>query len=1243
MQKWSLSEAALYLSVTFCCNRVVVRILELDPRRGAFVTALAVLSAIFVVVVFQPGQQSAAGIELGDANVWVEHGLDGQLLGVNAETGEVTTRIAVSEPGVDFVAHPYGDGALVFDPSSDVLSVVSGSQLAVVDQVEVPLAGDTTSSNSVVFSPSESGADVVILEEEQLLSVSLERSETAERKLPVPLNSARTAGGEIFGFSAAEDLIVRVAFGEVMSVASVLEAPEDEDDQRQLVESGGRVFALDPNRLSMSEVSRDGGLGNPICMRSAADGAVHGGSGEDGEAIVVSLNPRRGVLAISDADGGCREVDVDVDPGEYGAPVVSEGVAYLPFFEQGRLIGVSIETGETLTDTRFGTPGEAFELDVVGSKVWANERLGPLAVMIENAEVVAVPKVIALRSSEGIDGQGDGRALVIGDVDQTGLRILGDDGDPVVSIDGEQATDTIAEDSPLTDLGAEDLDDLEFELEPFDFESGVLGIAIEAEPDGDGVSLEGQGDGTATLSEALLANFSISSTEATEGQMIRFTDTSLGTPVSWSWTFGDGTASAIPDPEKTWTVEGVYQVTLTVTNSQGASSSQTAEIRIAPEEILLAPNADFQFSSDTIEIGDMVRFINRTTGETDLLEWDFGDGTTGEGEEVAHRFDEAGLFNVVLTATNAAGSSTSDVNITVLARVEAPTAAIAPFPRTVLTDQFVNFESVSLNAPTSFVWGFGDGSSSRGQAVQYAWSEPGEYRFFLEVGNSEGTDRAIANITVESRLEPPVAQFTQSDTQVLVGEAVQFTNTSLNNPSRLTWDFGDGTNSSEASPSHSWTEPGQYQVNLRATNDAGTGRAAVNITVVRPVDPPVASFTTSTNTVATGQDIVFTDTSSNNPSSWRWNFEGSGEATNQNPLRRWAQPGTYTVSLTVQNAGGRSSSETRITVVAAPTAAFRVERESTDTFRFFNEAQNATNFQWDFGDGTTSNRPNPRHTFGPGVFEVTLRTSNEVGSAGPTRSQIVVSEPPVARISCNAAGPVLTCSGGGSEGAARYDWSANGAQTNSNPNGETTQFTFGGGGRKNVTLVVTNAEGQTDQDTVRSPRVTAGIEPRITDVNVAAIDGNLVQLTAEFNRDPTSWAWEINGVELVGGGNSPNPTFRVPGPGTYSGFVTAANAFGDDRDPVEFTVDAPQDADPPEASFEWQVIEPGLVAFVNTSSALPGASVEWRFRDAEQVIEANDLAALVRYDPDDDRARTVLIVVDENGRSRAVEFVDARG
>jgi PKD repeat protein len=82
-----------------------------------------------------------------------------------------------------------------------------------------------------------------------------------------------------------------------------------------------------------------------------------------------------------------------------------------------------------------------------------------------------------------------------------------------------------------------------------------------------------------------------------------------------------------------------------------------------------------------------------------------------------------------------------------------------------------------------------------------------------------------------------------------------------------------------------------------------------------PVTPPVASFTW-TGPVTGGDppvyDVQFTDTSTNSPTSWDWDFgDGSAHGTEQNPLHVYATAGPYTVVLTATNAGG-SDDDTQI-------------------------------------------------------------------------------------------------------------------------------------------------------------------------------------------------------------------------------------------------------------------------------------------------------------------------------------------
>lgn len=1245
-------------------------VMTISARRALRAFAVTVLAALFLLLIFRPGDESAAAIDLGNPVAWVEHGIDGELLQINGRTGEIVSRIEVAEDGDEFVALPHADGAVVLNTTRGVVSLVSGSELAVTDTIEIPLTEGAVDRDVAVFGRALRNDDVFVVDEDQILQVDPGTGLVTALELAAPISTpVQDSNGMIFGLDGQRSNVVRVSSDGATPFAVIEEDlntgqdntgqdnPGQDDtgqtalDQRQMIRSGGRIFALDPARLSMAEVLPEEGLGQQICMRSVANGAVHGGAGPEEDAIVLSLNAAASMLAVSTADGDCDDLEIDIANGEYGAPVAVGGVAYLPFWDEGRIVSIDLETGETISDLPFGSQSEPFELEVFGSTVWANERLGPFAAVVDQEGITPIAKISAVFAAPGNpDEDGDGSSLTGGSDGDERLRVIGSTGAAVISTDSSSSnasgtgTGTADSDNPVLDqIGVEQVaipegfgisaagtsqeeesEESNDEVDQVDAEEPEVG----AEPEVDEVPELPE------LIETLVANFVVSTGEATVGEVVRFTDSSLGSPVEWSWTFGDGTAVDTPNAEKTWEEEGLYEITLTVSNVAGSQSSQTTSVNIVPESVLLAPNADFRFSNDTIEEGESVTFESRTTGEVDILEWDFGNGRTGVGDEVVHTYDTAGSYRVVLTASNEAGSTTSAVTIEVLDGVEPPIAAIAPIPRVVTTGQFVTFESVSLNDPTRSTWGFGDGTNASGETARHAWSEPGEYRIVLGVENSAGTDRTFTDIRVEARVVEPVSRFTQSATDVLVGETVTFSDASLNNPDTLTWDFGDGENSSRSNPGHVWDRAGTYRVTLRATNAAGSDRTGVTIVVSEPVDPPVASFTVNRTVVATGTDIIFEDTSTSSPDEWFWEFENSGTSTEQNPIRRWSRAGTYDVRLTVTNEGGRSSSETEITVIDPPTASFRFEMIDENTVRFIDQSQNAQQWRWNFGDGSTSTEQNPVHDFGGGLFEVALTTTNDVGSAGPARQRITISNPPVAVAECVAVGRQLECTSAGSERAVSFQWSASDAVTNSTPNQATTIFAFVESARPDVTLVVTNADGERDSVTIEAPLVLGGRGPRVMDVRIASIDGDLVRLESVFDRDPTEWQWDIEGVELISGGDTSSPTFRVPGNGRFSGQVIASNPFGADRDPVEFTVDAFDTV----ARFTWEVIEPGVVRFQNTSSAQNGAALEWRFNGGIELVDDNEQSPVVRYPDRGGTFRVVLIVNDNNGRD--VERID---
>ena len=1198
------------------------------PKQRALAAIIAVFIAVLALfVVFRPGDQASAGIDLADPNAWIEHGLDGELLRISASSGEVTARIEVASPGDRFTAVPHGDGAAVLNYDTSSVSLVSGSLLRVTTEIPVALNGDVAERSPQIIGAFAVGDNVTVVDDDQLVRLDPQTRIESPISLRAPfLGITQDSEGRVLALTSAADEVLRMGDNGLDVLVSLTSPVDGTAAERSLVTAGGRNFVVDPARLTVWEVLSDGTVGIPFCTTSAASGAIIGGSGDLDEPSILAYNTDSSVLSISVPGGGCSEINVGIEGDNFGPPVASEGMVYLPNWGERRIAVIDIDQERLVANLPFGSrASEPFELNVVGSTVWANEPEGPFAAVINGTAIMPIAKIETIVAGNiEIDGDGKSNVLTPGGTEGSGLLVLGDTGAEAIAA---EPTGETTGDGPGTGDG-DTLDDiLGDDTQTETIEPDAIGIAATGPPS----VVDDTGDALVPeITETLIANFGVSSGTAIEGEVLRFTDFSTGSPTSWTWDFGDGTGAQEPNVEKSWDNEGVYLASLTVTNAQGDESVQSTEITIVPETVLIPPTADFVFDRNTIEEGERVSFESRAGGEADLLEWDFGDGESSIGATATHTFDTAGKYIVTLTASNPAGSTSASTTVTVLSGVKPPTAGIAALPTKIVNGQFVTLRSVSLNEPTRLSWEFGDGTRGSGESLRHVWDSPGTYRVRLTAENSAGSDSTFVDVVVAKRIDPPISQFTQSATEVLVGETVTFSNLSLNEPTRLIWDFGDNTTARGETAAKSWSQPGRYRVTLRATNDAGTNRTGVTITVIKPVEPPVASFTASALTIGTGQRVNFSDTSSNTPTSWSWTFGDTGSSNNSTTSHDWSSTGVYTVRLTATNAGGTSTAEKQVTVIDPPVANFRwVADGNTVTFTDTSRSD-PRRWRWNFGDGTTSTERNPTHTFSGGKFEVTLVASNDAGSSAPKTETVTVGTPPVADIDCSADGPVLTCSGAGSTNAVGYSWRASKATTNSTPNQASTTFTFDKAGRFDITLLVANNAGQTDSITIRSPRVTAGVKPRITDVKVAAVEGDLVRLQAVFDRNPTSWEWEVEGAQLVEGGNTSSPLFRVPANGNYDGRVRATNQFGNDSESFEF------EANPftTSASFTWEIVEPGVVQFVSTSSATVDASFDWRFGGKVDVLDDDPQRPVVRY-RNSGVFEVRLIVEDRNGRDVA--------
>ncbi|AZQ63794.1 PKD domain-containing protein [Flammeovirga pectinis] len=276
-----------------------------------------------------------------------------------------------------------------------------------------------------------------------------------------------------------------------------------------------------------------------------------------------------------------------------------------------------------------------------------------------------------------------------------------------------------------------------------------------------------------------------------------------------------------------------------------------------------------------------------------------------EGDEVAYSIDLVGYNSVAETLI----IGTEDYNEQVDLEVEliAPEAAFEVNRMQGESPLTVSFTDMSRNVPTAWAWDFGDGNTSTDQNPFYTYTVVGTYSVSLTVTNAGGEDA----ITKEEYIVvgiPPIAAFSADVTEGNEGLAVQFTDESENIPTAWAWDFGDDNTSTRQNPQHVYQNAGVYTVSLSVTNADGTNMLVMEdyITVIE-TPSPTATFTFEVADASTPKVIQFTDTSSDMPTTWAWDFGDENTSTEQNPEHEYATAGTYTVTLIASNANGAST------------------------------------------------------------------------------------------------------------------------------------------------------------------------------------------------------------------------------------------------------------------------------------------------------------------------------------------------
>ncbi|MEL7532738.1 MAG: PKD domain-containing protein, partial [Bacteroidota bacterium] len=324
---------------------------------------------------------------------------------------------------------------------------------------------------------------------------------------------------------------------------------------------------------------------------------------------------------------------------------------------------------------------------------------------------------------------------------------------------------------------------------------------------------------------APIAAFNSSNSVLCEAESFTFDNQTQGIGITqYHWDFGPGaspaTANTAGPHQVSYVGPGPRTVTLSATNGSGTD--------IVASAISVDPLPQANFTENQTAFNTFIFANSSQYGAT--YTWDFGDGNSTNNVAPTYSYLSNGNFVVSLMVGNHCGTDTMQRSVTV-SGIQSPQAEMSILNTTVCQGDTINLldqsQGIGIN---SYNWNFGEGafpaSSTLAGPHQVVYSSPGTKLIQLSVAN--GTGMSLDSQYVEI-LPPPAPAGINASLQN--GQTWLFAPDSLQTGDSYLWDFGDGQQSVQISPLHTFTTAGEYTVSLILENQCGKDTSEIILVV----------------------------------------------------------------------------------------------------------------------------------------------------------------------------------------------------------------------------------------------------------------------------------------------------------------------------------------------------------------------------------------------------------------------------
>ena len=486
------------------------------------------------------------------------------------------------------------------------------------------------------------------------------------------------------------------------------------------------------------------------------------------------------------------------------------------------------------------------------------------------------------------------------------------------------------------------------------------------------------------------------------GGNVTFTSTSAGVSsisTTYYWNFGNNTNASglnLIFTNTTYTTNGTYTVTLFISSAVPSCSNQISYTINITGAITPTCSLISNFASSQGANG-LVNFNNTSTGTVvgTTYFWNFGDATNSTSFSPAHTYTINGTYTVSLAANNNFTASCASTKTAVVI-VNSICNLAANFTYTMGANGLVNFTSTSIgtNSFTNYRWTFGNGivlSGNNMTSTAQTYTANGTYVVTLKdsTSNPACVSQISQTINIGNVVNPCnlSANFSGAGTNGVFN----FNNTSTGTSAGVTylWNFGDATASSSVSPSHIYTNAGNYTVTLSANNNYSYSCVSTKTTVISVSICSLAS--NFTHTVGANGLVNFSSTSTgtNALTGYSWNF-GDGNNGNGANTSHVYNNGNYIVTLNAVNYSvnpscSDTSSHSIIVNTNTCIANANFSIAPTATAQYWNvipaSPANVSSAIWTWGDGSSSNTLYTSHQYSAaGTYSICLTVTVNCGA-----------------------------------------------------------------------------------------------------------------------------------------------------------------------------------------------------------------------------------------------------------------------